>query len=357
MTAPESEQVEVPPTNSAAPGPTASEAGPVAPTGRAGLLGRVGRGLAEPAVTLALAVAALAYGSTASYRQDYVVLICTYALLALGMYMPYIMSGGLSLAYNAYLGIGAYACGLFATHTGQSSLWGLPIAFFLSAVVATVLGLVTRKLSGFYLAGVTLLFAVAFQTWLTDTTSVTGGPNGIGILLPTVFGHEVGRDQIVIISIALVWIVGIFLSRLRRSPFGVAVRIKREVPAVVEASGVSTSIIVLVSLAVGAGIASMGGALFGMMNGVAQPESFGLPVIFLAIFMPLLGGQHTPWGAVLGAALVVIFTFQLQLFENSGTLLFAVAILLVLRLAPQGILGFVRDAYRWARSRVAGAQA
>jgi branched-chain amino acid transport system permease protein len=57
--------------------------------------------------------------------------------------------------------------------------------------------------------------------------------------------------------------------------------------------------------------------------------------------MPLLGGQRSPWGAVLGALIVVVFTFELDLVEDTGTLIFAIAILLVLRLAPEGLLGLV----------------
>jgi branched-chain amino acid transport system permease protein len=90
-----------------------------------------------------------------------------------------------------------------------------------------------------------------------------------------------------------------------------------------------------------------------MMNGVVQPESFDLSLVFLAIFMPLLGGQHTPWGAVLGAAIVVVLTFEIRLFANSGTLLFSLAILVILRLAPQGILGFIVDAWRFGRRQLA----
>ncbi|MDT5029432.1 MAG: branched-chain amino acid transport system permease protein, partial [Micromonosporaceae bacterium] len=119
---------------------------------------RILRAAWEPGVTLLIGIGAILYAGQASYSADYVMLICTYALLALGMYVPYIMSGGLSLAYNAYLGIGAYSCGLIAMHTQWSSVWGLPIGFVLSAMVAVLLGMVTRKLSGFYLAGVTLLF-------------------------------------------------------------------------------------------------------------------------------------------------------------------------------------------------------
>lgn len=307
--------------------------------------------LAEPGVTLLLAVFALFYASTAAYRQDYVVLICTYALLALGMYVPYMMAGGLSLAYNAYLSIGAYLAGIAVVRWHTSSLWGLPTGFVLSAVVAVLLGIVTSKLSGFYLAGVTLLFATAYQSFIGDADGITGGANGMVIEPPTFFGSVLGRSALVTLSVALVWFVGMFLSRLRRSPFGVAVRIKREAPQVVEASGVSSATVVLVSLGIGAGIAALGGAMFGLMNGVVQPESFDLSLVFLAIFMPLLGGRNTPWGAVLGAVIVVVFTFQLDWFASSGTLVFSLALLVILRFAPQGLLGFGVDGYHWIRRR------
>jgi branched-chain amino acid transport system permease protein len=315
-------------------------------------IGSLARGVGEPLITLVFVVIALAYANSASYREDYVVLICTYALLALGMYVPYVMAGGLSLAYNAYLGIGAYLCGIAVVRWSQSSLWGLPLGFILAAVVAALVGVLTGKLLGFYLAGVTLLFATAYQTFITDQTGLTGGANGLAIDPPTFFGQTLHRYTIVVISVVIVWFVAMFLSRLRRAPFGIAVRIKREVPEVVEAVGISSRVMVLVSLGLGAGIASLGGSLFGMMSGVVQPESFDLSLVFLAIFMPLLGGRHSPWGAVLGAAIVVILTFQLNFFKSSGTLVFSVAILVVLRLAPEGILGVFEDSWRFIRRRL-----
>jgi branched-chain amino acid transport system permease protein len=293
----------------------------------------------EAVVTLIGALALVAYGSGASYRQDYVVLICTYALLALGMYVPYIMSGALSLAYNAYLGIGAYTCALIGTKAGWSSLWGVPVGMVVTAVVAVLLALVTRRLTGFYLAGVTLLFAVAFQVFLVDRVDLTGGPAGMQVPRPEILGHTAARYEIMLAAVAVVWGVGFLLSRLRESPYGVVVRLRKDVPQVVEASGISAASVSVVALGLGAAIGSLGGSLFGLMGGVAQPESFGLHIIFLAIFMPLLGGRGSPWGAVIGAAIVVVFTFELEILEDAGTLVFAVAILLVLRLAPEGLLG------------------
>jgi branched-chain amino acid transport system permease protein len=295
-------------------------------------------------------VVLVAYGSAASFREDYVVLICTYALLALGMYLPFILSGSLSLAYNAYLGMGAYACALISVDLGWSSLWGIPAAMVVSATVAVLLALVTRKLTGFYLAGVTLLFAVSFQVFLLDREELTGGPVGMAVLRPTLFGQRLDRFQIMVAAVVVVWIVGLTLSRMRQSPYGVVLRLRREVPEVVEASGISAATASVVSLAIGAAIGSLGGSLFGLMGGVAQPESFGLPVVFLAIFMPLLGGQRSPWGAVIGAIIVVVLTFELHLFDDAGTLVFAVVILVVLRLAPQGLLGLADPIGRWISS-------
>jgi branched-chain amino acid transport system permease protein len=302
------------------------------------------------------AVALVLYGSAASFRQDYVVLICTYGLLALGMYLPFILSGSLSLAYNAYLGMGAYACAVFSTTLGQSSLWGVPVAMALSVVVAVLLALVTRSLVGFYLAGVTLLFAISFQVFLLDQVDLTGGPVGMAVLKPIIFGHRVSRYEVMIAGVVLVWAIALAMSRIRQSPFGVVLRLRREVPEVVEASGISSASVSVVALALGAAVGSLGGSLFGIMGGVAQPESFGLHIVFLAIFMPLLAGQGSPWGAVLGALIVVVLTFELTFLEDAGTLLFAIGILLVLRLAPQGLLGIASATGRRFFGRQEGAR-
>lgn len=281
----------------------------------------------------------IAYGSGASFRQDYVVLIASYGLLALGMYVPFIMSGTLSLAYNAHLGIGAYAAGILSTKAGISSFWGIPVGMVIAATIAVLLGMATRKLTGFYLAGVTLLFALGFETFILNQSDITGGSAGMQVASPTIFGYQLGRYEIMVMIVVTLWIIGLLLSRLREAPFGVIVRLRKDIPEAVEASGVNSGTIGLVALGLGAMIASIGGSMFAMMGGVAQPESYALHIVFLAIFMPLLGGQKSPWGAVLGAIIVVVFTFELQLVAEAGTLIFALAILLVLRFAPGGLLG------------------
>jgi branched-chain amino acid transport system permease protein len=280
------------------------------------------------------------------YRQDLVVLAATYALVALGMYVPFVMAGSLSMAYSAYAGVGAYAVGVVATESDLPLWLAWLIAPVLSAVIAVVLGFVTRRLSGFYLAAVTLLFGAAFETWLTDADGITGGAGGIGgIRDVALFGWEPDRQQQVVGAVILVLLVGFAVDRLRQSPWGVLVRSLREVPQVVEAAGVRVPVLNLVTLAIGAMIASLGGCLFATFVGGVTPETFTIGIVFLAVFMPLIGGAGTPWGAVLGAVIVVELTLDFPAFSESGRLILALGVIVILLVAPRGVIGYV-DAAR-----------
>jgi branched-chain amino acid transport system permease protein len=305
-------------------------------------------GRLEVAVTLSLAVAAILLVSGNPYLEAVALLTSTYAFIALGMYLPFIMGGALSMAYNAYLGVGAYAMAIVASRSGWDLAWSLPIGALLAAAVAVLLGMATRRLSGFYLAAVTLLFGIAFSTWLVDAEALTGGAGGIQSLrAPSFGGQPIGNTALVSATILLVWLVGLLLSRLRNSPFGIVVRAQRRAAIAVESTGVPVSTLTLVALAIGAVVAALGGSMFAVVNHAVLPESFAVDLVFLTMFMPLLGGQDRPWGAVLGAVLVVTFTFQLTFFKESGSLFFALAVLLVLVAAPRGVLGYALQG--WSR--------
>jgi branched-chain amino acid transport system permease protein len=298
-------------------------------------------GYVEPLLTLALAIAAMAMVHGNPYLEAVALLTSMYAFIALGMYLPFIMGGALSMAYNAYLGVGAYALALVASRTGWDLAWAVPAGMLIASATAVLLGLATRRLSGFYLAAVTLLFGIAFSTWLVDAESVTGGSGGMqGLRVPTFAGRPINNSSLVMITILAVWLVALLLSRLRNSPFGVVVRAQRRAAIAVESSGIRVTTLTLVSLALGAAIAALGGSLFAVVNHAIVPESFAVDLVFLTIFMPLLGGQDRPWGAVLGAILVVTFTFQLTFFKETGSLFFSLAVLAVLVIAPRGVLGY-----------------
>lgn len=294
----------------------------------------------EIAITTICALAFLLYGVRSGHATDMAFLALCYGFLALGMYVPFNLCGSLSLGYNAYFAVGAYSVAVLSNRAPDWILFSIPMALGLSAILAGVLGYVTRKLSGFHLALATLMFGIAVQRWLVNTTDLTGGAAGLGgFSAPDLFGIGSGRQQLLVLATIIVWLLALGISRLRTSIGGIAWRVQRESFVAAEASGVPTIWMRLFALMLGAAIASIGGIVLALANGFVVPESFPVSVVFLVLFMPLLGGTGSPWGALIGAGLVVFFTVGFNGFGLPGALTFALFTLVVLILAPKGILG------------------
>jgi branched-chain amino acid transport system permease protein len=294
----------------------------------------------EMLATLALSGAFLGFVEGDAYRQDLGMLAIAYGLLALGMYLPLALCGSLSLAYNAYFAIGAYAVAIVAQRAPALLPLAAPLAILISMATAALLGLVTRKLSGFHLAVATMMFGIAVHTWLLNADGVTGGATGIGdIPRPTILGWTLDRGALIGLGVTLIWLIATAIARLRVSLIGIAMRAQRESVVAAAASGVPTAAVRILALAVGAGIATLAGVLLAFMNRFVLPDSFAIKVVFLVLFMPVLGGLSTPWGAVLGALVVVAFTLGFDFFQGPGSLTFGLLTLAVLLLAPAGLLG------------------
>lgn len=279
---------------------------------------------------------------SAVYRQDLAILVIIYALLAIGMYVPLALGGRLSLAYNAYFAIGAYSVALMGPH-GMFALWLAPVVgMAISMATATVLGYATRRLSGFHLAVSTLMFGIAVYTFLLRATSVTGGPEGLGNIPRLQLGDfTFGRTELIVVGALCVWLVACGVMRLRWSFAGISLRVQREAAPAALACGVPVGMLQTVGLALGAAIASLGGVFLALMNQFVLPESFAVKVVFLVLFMPILGGMSTPWGSVLGALIVVVVTLGFDFFAGPGVLTFGILALVILLIAPRGVLGLV----------------
>jgi branched-chain amino acid transport system permease protein len=296
-------------------------------------------------IAVVVLVPLVSWANAKSSNIDIFLYGAMYALIALGMYVPFVLGGSLGLAYGAYAAVGAYAVGLTANKTDLPVVFGWAFGAVVAAAIAVVLGMATRRLSGFYLAAVTLLFATAFETWLVTTDWVGGSLGQGGIRDVSLLGWIPSRYQWVFVSAVLIVVIAFFLDRLRMSPWGVVVRGMRDVPLAVESAGARVPTLNLVALAIGGGIASLGGSLFASTVHGVTPQTFTLEIVFLALFMPLIGGVGTSWGAVLGAAIVAELTLNFDAFEASGKLILAIGVIVILMVAPRGVAGYL-DAFR-----------
>ncbi len=276
-----------------------------------------------------------------NYYIDILNLCLLYALLAVGLNITVGYTGLLDLGYAAFYGVGAYVYALLSTGLGLSFWLGLPIGGLVAAFFGLVLGLITLRLRGDYLAIITLGFVQIIYLVLNNWDSLTQGPNGImQISRPEVAGFVI-REQIhfyyLILSFLIVVVVAV--HRLIHSQIGRAWIAIREDESAAEAMGINTTRMKILAFALGAGIAGIGGVFFAARYTFVSPESFTFLESVRILSMIVLGGMGSLPGAILGAFLLTLLPELLRDLANYRMLIFGAALVVMMVFRPQGILG------------------
>ena len=297
----------------------------------------------------------LAYGLRDLVNTELIILLYVYALLGLAIYVPMILTDQVSLAYAAYAGMGGYSVAVLSTH-GIEALWGVPLGMALAGAMACLVALATRRLSGYFLAVGTLLFAVAFGRFLIQQVDLTGGGDGL-TFRRVILGITLSRTVLLVAGAMLIWLIAVAIENLRRSELGKGLHLMGGSRPAAESIGLNTSRFRILALVFGAAIASLAGSLLAFSRGLVLPDSFHLELAFLILFIPLLGGKHTPWGCLVGSALLV-YVLEIARGFGPGKLLYGIGVLACVLFFPGGIaerLGALLSTIEgWLRSRVAG---
>jgi branched-chain amino acid transport system permease protein len=246
-----------------------------------------------------------------------------FMLLALGLNVVVGWGGLLDLGYVAFFGIGAYAYAMLASDqfgVHLPSLVLIPLVAVIGFVVGWLVGLPSWRLTGDYLAIVTLFF---FQIFLTFTNngddvlgrSITNGPNGIlDVDELEVFGRTLprttseGQFSISYLYVALAFFVLVYvaLRLLNDSRTGRAWRSLREDPLAAELMGMPVNTLKLLAFAFGASVAALTGTFSAALNGSVFPQDFEFPLLITLYTMVILGGAGSQAGVVLGAILISV---------------------------------------------------
>jgi branched-chain amino acid transport system permease protein len=248
-----------------------------------------------------------------------------YMLLALGLNIVVGWGGLFDLGYIAFYGIGAYAYALLSSSQFDvhlPSLVSIPLIVVLGAVVGLLVGLPSRRLSGDYLAIVTLFF---FQLFIVVSTNgddifgrnITGGSNGIGGVEAAVdplsfFGWELPQINsdgsfnvaYLYVAIAVFAIVFVALRFVNLSRTGRAWRSLREDPLAAEMMGMPVNWLKLMAFSFGAAVAALTGTIFAALNAGVFPQTFQFPLLITVYAMVILGGAGSMAGVAFGAVLV-----------------------------------------------------
>jgi branched-chain amino acid transport system permease protein len=247
-----------------------------------------------------------------------------YMLLALGLNVVVGWGGLLDLGFVAFYGIGAYAYALLNSDHYGIHMWSvisIPLIVIIGGVAGLLLGLPSRRLSGDYLAIVTLFFLQLFQTLTTNgdqflfgAGNVTGGANGILRIDPLdLFGKDLaiqhgGAFAVGYYFVALCFFAVVFVALrfVNHSRTGRAWRSQREDALAAEVMGMPVNWLKLMSFAFGAATAALTGTLFASANAAVFPLEFYFVLLITVYTMVILGGQGSQAGVVLGAIIVSV---------------------------------------------------
>jgi branched-chain amino acid transport system permease protein len=275
-----------------------------------------------------------------NYVIDVLTLAGIYVVLALGLNIVVGLAGLLDLGYIAFYAIGAYTYALLSTHYGVTFWVGMPLGGLAAALFGMVLGLVTLRLRGDYLAIVTLGFIQIVHLVLNNWDSVTNGPNGIlNIGRPAIGNFELHQPihfYYLILAIALLTLGVVY--RIDRSRVGRAWMAIREDEVAAAAMGIHTTRFKVLAFTLGAMWAGIAGGFFAAKFAFISPESFTFFESLFVLSMVVLGGMGSIPGVILGASLLVILPEFLRGLADYRMLFFGALLVLMMVFRPQGLL-------------------
>ncbi len=278
------------------------------------------------------------------YYIDVLAVALLYAILAVGLNIAVGFCGLLDLGYAAFYAIGAYTYALANRHL-QIPFWlGLPVGGAAAALFGVLLGLVTLRLRGDYLAIVTLGFIQIVRLILNNWDSVTNGPNGIlNIGRPTIGAFTFSLPtHFYYLMLAFLGLAVAAALRLYRSRVGRAWVAIREDELAASAVGIDTTRYKILAFAVGASFAGVAGVLFAGKFAFISPESFSFFESVLILAMVVLGGMGSVAGSVAGALLLIIIPELLRPVASFRMLIFGAILVAMMVFRPQGLLGRTR---------------
>ncbi len=269
------------------------------------------------------------------------------------------MAGQLNLGQSAFVGVGAFVCAKLSA--GGVPFWvAIPVSGVAAGASSVLFGLPSVRVKGFYLALTTLAAQVMFPILIIRLPSRWfGGSNGIEVESPVLLGRTLeSPTDLYYLALAFALAMSFFAFNLRRSRVGRAFRAIRDNDIVASVMGISPLWYKVMAFFAGALFAGVAGALTAYQVRYVTTEQFNLAQSVWYVGMLIVGGLHTPLGAILGTVAIVVLkevlhslggrVVDLGLPGLQGGFVFAVtnvmlgtAIIVGLALEPRGL------AHRW----------
>jgi len=289
---------------------------------------------------LAVAAAAIPLLTSNTYYLYVVISVGLLTIVTAGLNVLVGFTGQTSLGHAGLYAFGAYTAALCATRAGMSEWMAIAAAIIVTSIVGTAVAAAALRVSGPYLAMVTIAFGLIVEGVLIEWGSVTGGPGGIfNIPKPGLRTHY----WTVMLAAALaLWLTANF----RRSAWGRACLAVKSSEVAAESLGLSAYYVRIAAFTVSAAFAGAAGALFTFLNGYISPDSFTLQTSILFLLALLFGGLGRIAGPVAGSVALTMLPELLTRLLDYRLILYGSLLLLSIYWLPEGVVGALSRARR-----------
>ena len=266
--------------------------------------------------------------------------ILIYAILLFGLDIVVGYTGQVSLGHAGLFGIGSYATGVLVFKLGVSFWLAIPASIAGAALFGAILALPALRVTGPYLAMVTLAFGTIVQILINEMSFLTEGPMGIKIHKPVLFGHKLTEIEYYYMVAALMVISLIVVHRILKSNLGRAFEALRDSPIASDCMGVSVYRYKVYAFVISAGFAGLAGSLYAYSEEYISPNTYNFELTILFLLAVIMGGRKTRSGALIGALIVVMLPSLLADIELFRKIAVAAA-----------VLGVIGSAFMLAKKR------
>ncbi|TGE37659.1 branched-chain amino acid ABC transporter ATP-binding protein/permease [Desulfosporosinus fructosivorans] len=288
-----------------------------------------------------LLIGFLAGPATGPYFLRLMSLTLIYLILTTGLNIVSGYAGQVSLGQAGLYGIGAYTGGVLSVKLGLSIWLGMPVAMVVAGICGLIVGIPTLRVSGHYLALITIGFGVIVEKLLVEWVPLTGGPGGISVQ-PISIGSEVLSEvQVYYVILAICLLVLWLVNNIIKSPFGRAFSAIRDNEIAAGCMGINIMGYKLLAFVLSAVFAGLAGCIYTYFSIFVSPDtfSFNLSVFFLLTL--IVGGQGTMAGPIIGTILLTILPEYMQALDKYRLIIYGLLLIVSVIGLPHGISGAI----------------
>ncbi|MFA5536470.1 MAG: branched-chain amino acid ABC transporter permease [Bacillota bacterium] len=284
-----------------------------------------------------IALVLLPLFSQSPYTLKVFTLASIFAILAASWDLLSGFVGQLNLGHALFFGVAAYTSALLNLHYGLSPWMTIPLGALMAVVTGMLVGIPALRLRGQYLSLATLAFPLILTGIIYVFPDFTGGELGVSGL--SRLSNSRLADYYITVGLALG--LGFLMWKITDSKIGLIFHAIREDEIAVRAAGINTTKYKLLAFAFSGFFAGISGGLYAHVMRLAGPSTLDVFMSFQPIIWTAFGGIATIYGAIIGVYLLYPFMEVLRIVPEYRMLIFAVIIILVLRIMPQGLSPWV----------------